>query len=234
MTINTLDKNEPDIMNPPESFSNEQELQEKLLLYLEEHKKDGKHREWYEPLLVKWAKRRENFWTFDVIKTCLCENPPENYSDIDYVAALLKATAASSDDFSVTWLVRIVREITKRKLVLDRNLPAVKDLLSRNSKDYSNLGKNHALSMEMETYAATIMLLAESITLYGETQYEAYDLEPWEKKLLQQPNLEAVAKCIQSGFFVQEKAEDYLDYIADKGAKGLTPLFVSLKYKKNK
>jgi len=44
--------------------------------------------------------------------------------------------------------------------------------------------------------------------------------------------VEAVAKCIQSGFFIREKADDYLDYIADKGAKNLTPLFISLKYKK--
>ena len=38
-------------------------------------------------------------------------------------------------------------------------------------------------------------------------------MKPWEKKILQQPNVEAVAKCIQSGFFIREKADDYLDKI---------------------
>lgn len=224
-------QNEPDIMNPPEPSQDARELKEKILQDLEEYKKEGKHREWYETLLVKWLKKQVDSQRLNVMKICLCENPVENYSDVDYVTALLKASD-SSGNFHVTRLVRIVREITKRKLILDRSSPQVNELLSWDNRDYSEDKKAPTLSMAMETYAAATMLLAESITLLGETQCEAYDLKPWEKKLLQQPNLEAVAKCIQSGFFIREKADDYLDYIADKGAKNLTPLFISLKYKK--
>lgn len=222
-------QNETDIMNPPESYQTPQELREKVLQYLESYKKEGKHREWYEHFLLKWLKRREDCWTFDVVETCLCENPPESYSDADYAAAILKAFP-SSGNIEISRIIRLVRAIIKHPLILERNSPLVKELLSQNNQDYAE-DTCHTLPMAMELYAATFLLLAESISLIGEVESESPELEPWEKKLLQQPNIEAVAKCIQSNFFISEKVDDYLDYIVEKGAKELTPLFVSLKYK---
>lgn len=230
MINDKLDKQtEVNFMNPPESFQSAQEFKEKILQDLETYKKEGKHREWYEHFLLKWLKRREDFWTFDVIETCLCENTPEGYSDADYAAAILKAFP-SSVNIEISRITRLVREITKHPLILERNSPLVKELLSRNNQDYAE-DTCHTLPMAMELYAATFLILAESISLIGEAKSESPELEPWEKKLLQQPNIEAVAKCIQSKFFVSEKVDDYLDYIAEKGAKELTPLFISLKYK---
>jgi len=170
-------QNESNIMNPPEPSQDAGELKEKILHDLDAAKKEGKHREWYEHLLIKWLKNQVDSQSLSVMKTCLCENPVENYSDIDYVIALLKASD-SSNDYRVTRLVRLVREITKRKLILDRSLPQVNELFSWDNRDYSEEKKASTLSMAMETYAATTMLLAESISLVGETQCESYDLKP--------------------------------------------------------
>lgn len=227
-----------DFMNPPEQEASTPvkhspeflEIREKLQNELEEKKKLGQQQEWYEELLKKWISKSSQLER-EAIRIFLTENPVENYSDADYLKFALDDTI--SKEVSVT-LFRLSRDIIGRKLVLDRNLPQVKQIFSRylsNHIDPLDYGINDETDYEREGSAARTCLLADSITLTGKPETVSEEPEPFEKRLLQQTNLEAVAKCIHSGIFISENVDLYLDYILEQGALELTPLFVSLKYK---
>lgn len=217
-------------LNSPESPCPEQTLQEALLNNLEDCKKNGKHREWYEEILKKLIDQYYTASEIDIVIKCLQENPAEDYSDIDYIR-LVRKTFRDGSLEQIGRLFSMVKTLINRKLVADRNDSDVQAILSWDNTDFSDVAANKR-SDKMEFYATAVTLLSEALILTGDTKNAPSVLYIWEKKLLQQPNLEAVQKCIQSGFFVQEKADTYLDYIVNNGAKNLTPLFVSMKYKK--
>lgn len=223
----TIPITEQNFMPPPDSSRCALELKESILQELETHKQCGKHRDWYENLLHKWFEQRPRNWKFDIMTACLLENPADNYTDADYIN-LAVGKYIGNELVSVLFL--ITNELLKRKLVVDRNLPPVKKLLSWNSRDFSGATVQDRVQ-DMEIFAAETILLTKAITLTGDITEDSAELHDWEKKLLRQPNLEVILRSIQSGFFLQKKTDDYLEYIAEKGAKELTPIFISLKYK---
>jgi len=214
-----------DFMNPPK---NALELKEELLQELEEKKKEGKHREWFETLVLRWLSREDSDRALTAIASCLQENPVEGFSDEDFVALATQHTTSANDQ--VKNLYRLYRDLMKRKFVIDRNSPVVKNLTFLNGT-FSFLPP-FAVKFDGETFSAEILLLSEALALTGKPEETTITtLSVWEETMLQQPNIEAAASCFRSGFFVPEKAEMYLDYIFTKGAKELTPLFVSFKFK---
>ena len=213
----------PDFMSPPK---NALEVKEELLQELKEKKKEGKHREWFEALVCRWLSRKDTDRILTAISSCLQEHPVENFSDEDYVTLAAQQTTSASDQ--VKYLYRLYFDFLKRKLVIDRNSLAAQSLLFLNGTFSPTLTAN----FDGETFSAESLLLSEALTLTGVPEESAVStLSIWEETLLQQSNTEAAISCLRSGFFVPEKADNYLDYILTEGAKELTPLFVSFKFK---
>ena len=68
-------------MNPP---MNALEVKEELLRELEDKKKEGKHREWFEKQALRWLTHKDSDRTLTAIASCLIENPVEDYTDTDF------------------------------------------------------------------------------------------------------------------------------------------------------
>ena len=216
-----------DFMNPPEVSPEYYETKEMLLKELEEYRKLGKHREWFQEAAGQWLEMKSsdytrNYWKETAYEECLKENPVNGFSDLEYLELVLGVKNRETLPAICIW---IVRNLLERKLVLNRNCPQVKELLS-----WNGLEGLKSKEEKQETYDAGILMLAECLTLAGEEE-ERSELHVWEKNLLQQPHTEVVVKCIKSGLLVAEKAEEYLDFILEKGARELLPVFISLKFK---
>lgn len=211
-------------MNPPEPPPTLPELKEALQQELEKKKRLGKHREWFEEIATKFLLRHGTSLELEAYETCLRENLVEDYSDEDY--ANLAINLQAKDMLMIVF--RIVKYIIGRKLILHRNSSQAKTLLSQIDKEFSDNEKDED---KTEGFAAIALLMAESLTIIDEDDAPSPELSDLEKHILQQSNIEAVDKCIRSGFFPRKRVDEYLDFIAEEGVWELTPLFVSLKFK---